>query len=136
MMGNWHRGTSLSKTRPRPTRSRPTRLRAAATPARGGREGYAERTLLLFQGLARHCLARRISSPEAERLLRRVLVHALRRQLMQGSAGHIAPPNVRIARLSGVHRNFVALILAEPACVTSPPRGAGPGRRLQRSAPR
>jgi hypothetical protein len=103
---------------------------------RGGGRG----TLKLFRQLAQHCLDRGITSPQAEDLLRRVMVHAARGQLLRerarGPVGRDRPgrgraPNVRVARLSGVHRNFVARILAVPPDLRLRPAAIAPraGRR-------
>lgn len=54
-----------------------------------------------------------ITSPEAESLLRAVFVHRSRRWLSDLEGGG-APSDVRIALVSGVHRNFVSRLLAEP----------------------
>lgn len=54
-----------------------------------------------------------ITSPEAESLWRGVFVHKARSWLM-GSEGGEPPSDVQVALVSGVHRNFVRRLLAEP----------------------
>jgi len=55
-----------------------------------------------------------VTSPEAESLLRSVFVHKAREQLSKhGKLGKV-PSDVRVALLTGVHRNFVKNILAGP----------------------
>ena len=54
-----------------------------------------------------------ITSPEAESLLRGVYVHTCRSWLA-GQHGGATPSDVRIALVTGVHRNFVSRLLAEP----------------------
>ena len=55
-----------------------------------------------------------ITSPEAESLLRGVFVHKTREWLARQSPGSSEPSDVRISLVTGVHRNFVRRILAEP----------------------
>lgn len=55
-----------------------------------------------------------ITSPEAESLLRSVFVHAARCWLLRQSPREADPSDVRISLVTGVHRNFVRRILAEP----------------------
>ena len=54
-----------------------------------------------------------ITSPEAESLLRAVFVHRSRHWL-SNLGGNGSPSDVRIALVSGVHRNFVKRLLAGP----------------------
>jgi hypothetical protein len=55
-----------------------------------------------------------ITSPEAESLLRSLFVHKARQWLAASRAGGTTPSDVRVALVTGVHRNFVRTILAEP----------------------
>ena len=55
-----------------------------------------------------------ITSPEAESLLRSLFVHKARKWLAESSAGALSPSAVRVSLVTGVHRNFVRRILAEP----------------------
>ena len=54
-----------------------------------------------------------VKSPEAESALRTLMVHRARAQLC-GAEGGGDPSDSRVALLSGVHRNFVREILAQP----------------------
>ena len=54
-----------------------------------------------------------ITSPEAESLLRGMFVHTCRNWLARQHGG-ADPSDVRIALVTGVHRNFVSRLLAEP----------------------
>ena len=54
-----------------------------------------------------------ISSPEAESLLRGLIVHTARDWLAAQNGG-VTPSDVRVALVTGVHRNFVHEILSEP----------------------
>jgi hypothetical protein len=53
------------------------------------------------------------TSPEAESLLRSVFIHKARSWLT-AQAGEEPPSDARVALVTGVHRNFVREILAEP----------------------
>src|ERR1700676_618181 len=55
-----------------------------------------------------------ITSPEAESLLRGLFVHKARQWLAALSAEGENPSDVRVSLVTGVHRNFVRRILAEP----------------------
>lgn len=55
-----------------------------------------------------------VSSPEAESLLRSVFVHTARDWLARRGTGNGRPSDVHVALVTGVHRNFVHNILAEP----------------------
>jgi len=55
-----------------------------------------------------------ITSPEAESLLRSVYVHTAREWLAKSHAASADPSDVRVSLVTGVHRNFVRRILAEP----------------------
>jgi hypothetical protein len=54
-----------------------------------------------------------LTSPEVESLMRGVFVHKSREWLARQNGGQ-PPSNVRVSLVSGVHRNFVHRILAEP----------------------
>jgi Family of unknown function (DUF6502) len=64
-----------------------------------------------------------ISSPEAESLLRSLLVHSVHRRELERSAKRVNLS--KIALLTGIHRNEVKRILASPP-------GIDPGREAQR----
>jgi hypothetical protein len=55
-----------------------------------------------------------ITSPEAESLLRSLFVHKAREWLASSSKDGESPSDVRVSLVTGVHRNFVRRILAEP----------------------
>src|ERR1700674_5441896 len=55
-----------------------------------------------------------ITSPEAQRLLRSLFVHKAHQWLAASSADGASPSDVRVSLVTGVHRNFVRKILAEP----------------------
>jgi hypothetical protein len=55
-----------------------------------------------------------ITSPEAESLLRSLFVHKAREWLADSSEHGQNPSDVRVALVTGVHRNFIRRILGEP----------------------
>jgi len=55
-----------------------------------------------------------VTSPEAESLLRAVFVHKARNWLADRNEYGHSPSDVRVALVTGVHRNFVRRILSEP----------------------
>jgi hypothetical protein len=55
-----------------------------------------------------------VTSPEAESLLRGVFVHTARKWLAERSEHRQLPSDVRVSLVTGIHRNFVRRILAEP----------------------
>ncbi len=55
-----------------------------------------------------------VTSPEAESLLRGVFVHKTREWLTRQGEGGSEPSDARVSLVTGVHRNFVRRILAEP----------------------
>jgi hypothetical protein len=59
-----------------------------------------------------------VTSPEAESLLRGVFVHKARDWLARQSEGVSGPSDARVSLVTGVHRNFVRRILAEPPKIT------------------
>lgn len=60
-----------------------------------------------------------ITSPEAEALLRAVYVHAARRRITRSLEPGQKPSDVRIALVTGIHRNFVRKILAKPPAISA-----------------
>lgn len=60
-----------------------------------------------------------VTSPEAEALLREVYVHAARARISRSLKPGQKPSDVRIALLTGVHRNFVHKILAKPPSISA-----------------
>jgi hypothetical protein len=73
-----------------------------------------------------------VTSPEAESLLRSVFVHQARRWLSRLDPNAAAPSDARISLVTGVHRNFVRHILAEPPRIARArqQKGSGAGRLL------
>ncbi len=65
-----------------------------------------------------------ITSPEAESLLRSLFVHKSR-QWLERQGGSSQPSDVRIALVTGVHRNFVRRLLAEPPKIADARRRKG-----------
>lgn len=55
-----------------------------------------------------------VTSPEAESLLRGVFVHKTRDWLARQGESDSEPSDARVSLVTGVHRNFVRRILAEP----------------------
>src|ERR1039457_3849889 len=55
-----------------------------------------------------------VTSPEAESLLRSVFVHKAREWLAKPITAEDSPSDARVSLVTGVHRNFVRSILAEP----------------------
>src|SRR5580693_8347093 len=74
-----------------------------------------------------------ITSPEAESLLRGVFVHTARKWLASQSPSGEGPSDVRVSLVTGVHRNFVRRILAEPPRIAAAreQKGAGASRLLE-----
>src|ERR1700733_15206973 len=71
-----------------------------------------------------------VTSPEAESLLRSLFVHKARQWLTESSADGARPSDVRVSLVTGVHRNFVRRIQAEPSFFTLASTyapGAAPG---------
>jgi hypothetical protein len=71
-----------------------------------------------IEPLAEFFLELGISSPEAESLWRAVFVHKARDWLAAREGGG-QPSDVRVALVSGVHRNFVSRLLAEPPKISA-----------------
>jgi hypothetical protein len=73
-----------------------------------------------------------ITSPEAESLLRSVFVHRARSWLLRLDPNAPQPSDARVALVTGVHRNFVRHILAEPPRIASSrqQKGSRAGRLL------
>ena len=114
------------------------RLRALSEPQRrragreNGREAIAREAIRAMEPLVELLLEIGITSPEAESLLRGLFVHKSRDWLARQSDG-ADPSDVRIALVTGVHRNFVSRLLAEPATIPASRRRRGhrAGRLLQ-----
>src|SRR6202167_6555453 len=79
-----------------------------------GKAALARAAMSAVEPLVELFLELGITSPEAESLLRGVFVHTARKWLASQSRSEEAPSDVRVSLVTGVHRNFVRRILAEP----------------------
>lgn len=79
-----------------------------------GKAAVAQAAMAAVEPLVELLLELRVTSPEAESLLRGVFVHKTREWLARQSVSTSEPSDVRISLVTGVHRNFVRRILAEP----------------------
>jgi hypothetical protein len=74
----------------------------------------ARAAMIAVEPLVELLLELGVTSPEAESLLRAVFVHKTRDWLARQGGGISGPSDARISLVTGVHRNFVRRILAEP----------------------
>jgi hypothetical protein len=81
---------------------------------RNGKAALARAAMSAVEPLVELFLELGVTSPEAESLLRSVFVHKARQWLANSSATTADPSDVRVSLVTGVHRNFVRRILAEP----------------------
>jgi len=79
-----------------------------------GKAALARSAMAAVEPLVELFLELGITSPEAESLLRSLFVHTARKWLAESSADGASPSDVRVSLVTGVHRNFVRRILAEP----------------------
>jgi hypothetical protein len=79
-----------------------------------GKAALARSAMVAVEPLVELFLELGITSPEAESLLRSLFVHKARCWLTESNGGRTIPSDVRVSLVSGVHRNFVRRILAEP----------------------
>jgi len=79
-----------------------------------GKAALAHAAMIAVEPLVDLLLELGITSPEAESLLRSVFVHAARNWLARLGSLDADPSDVRVALVTGVHRNFVRRILSEP----------------------
>jgi hypothetical protein len=79
-----------------------------------GKAAVAKAAMVAVGPLVELLLELGVTSPEAESLLRGVFVHKTREWLARQSPGTAEPSDVRVSLVTGVHRNFVRRILAEP----------------------
>jgi uncharacterized protein DUF6502 len=79
-----------------------------------GKAALARSAMAAVEPLVELFLELGITSPEAESLLRSLFVHKARTWLAESSADGASPSDVRVSLVTGVHRNFVRSILAEP----------------------
>ncbi len=80
--------------------------------SRDGKAALARAAMQAVEPLVELLLELGITSPEAESLLRSLFVHKARDWLAESEGD--APSDVRIALVTGVHRNFVRSILNDP----------------------
>ena len=91
---------------------------AARLTVEGARRGASARSMLAQAAMAaidplvELLLEIGITSPEAESLLRSLIVHKARSWLAERGGGRV-PSDVRVALVTGIHRNFVRQILLE-----------------------
>jgi hypothetical protein len=79
-----------------------------------GKTAVAQAAMAAAEPLVELLLELGVTSPEAESLLRGVFVHKTREWLARESATTSEPSDARVSLVTGVHRNFVRRILAEP----------------------
>ena len=79
-----------------------------------GKAALARSAMAAVEPLVELFLEFGITSPEAESLLRSLFVHKAHQWLAASSADGHSPSDVRVSLVTGVHRNFVRRILAEP----------------------
>lgn len=94
------------------------RQRGGKPAANSARAAMAHAAISSVEPLVELFLELGITSPEAESLWRGVYVHKCREWLSRGEGGK-PPSDVRVALVSGVHRNFVRRLLAEPPKIAS-----------------
>src|ERR1700733_12963451 len=82
--------------------------------AQPGKTALARAAMAAVEPLVELFLELGITSPEAESLLRSVFVHKAHEWLAKSAATPSDPSDVRVSLVTGVHRNFVRRILAEP----------------------
>jgi hypothetical protein len=79
-----------------------------------GKATMAQAAMSAVEPLVELLIELGVTSPEAESLLRGVFVHKTREWLARQSSSVAEPSDARISLVTGVHRNFVRRILAEP----------------------
>jgi hypothetical protein len=79
-----------------------------------GKAAMARAAMAAVEPLVELLLEMGVTSPEAESLLRSVFVHKTRAWLARRNPGASKPSDARVSLVTGVHRNFVRRILAEP----------------------
>jgi hypothetical protein len=79
-----------------------------------GKRAMARAAMAAVEPLVELLLEWGVTSPEAESLLRGVFVHKTRDWLTRQGEGGSEPSDARVSLVTGVHRNFVRRILAEP----------------------
>jgi Family of unknown function (DUF6502) len=79
-----------------------------------GKAAMARAAMVAVEPIVEVLLDIGVTSPEAESLLRSVFVHKARTWLARQNPKKAAPSDARVSLVTGVHRNFVRHILAEP----------------------
>jgi hypothetical protein len=96
-----------------------------------GKAGMARAAMAAVEPLVEMLLEMGVTSPEAESLLRSVFVHRAREWLARLDHEAAAPSDARIALVTGIHRNFVRHLLAEPPRIAKARQQKGsPAARL------
>jgi len=90
------------------------RMRQGSSLARVSKAALARTAMSAAEPLVELFLELGITSPEAESLLRSLFVHTARAWLARSGSGSAEASDVRVSLVTGVHRNFVRRILAEP----------------------
>lgn len=85
----------------------------------GGKATLARSAMAAVEPLVKLFLELGITSPEAESLLRSLFVHTAHQWLAKSSGEAARASDVRVSLVTGVHRNFVRKILAEPLKVAA-----------------
>jgi hypothetical protein len=98
-----------------------------------GKAALAQAAMAAVEPLVELFLELGITSPEAESLLRSVFVHKAREWLAEPRVERGGPSDVRVSLVTGVHRNFVRSILAEPPRIAAAreQKGHRAGRLLE-----
>ncbi len=89
------------------------RRRKIGRMSEAGKAALARAAMAAVEPLVQLLLELGVTSPEAESLLRSLFVHTARHWLSGSGAGDDTPSDVRVALVTGVHRNFVRRILGE-----------------------
>jgi hypothetical protein len=79
-----------------------------------GKATLARAAMIALEPVVEVLLELGVTSPEAESLLRSLFIHKAREWLARRGEDGASPSDVRVALVTGVHRNFVRHILAEP----------------------
>jgi hypothetical protein len=97
-----------------------------------GKAALARAAMTALEPIVEILLELGVTSPEAESLLRSLFIHKAREWLARQDEEGELPSDVRVALVTGVHRNFVRYILAEPPRIAAAraQRGQSAGRLL------
>src|ERR1700685_3336660 len=92
----------------------PARASGGERVGRAGKGALARSAMTAVEPLVELFLELGITSPEVESLLRSLFVHKACAWLAESSAAGASPSHVLVSLVTGVHRNVVRKILAEP----------------------